>query len=305
MRDRFIGIVAFAASLACPSAAVAGIVSASEFYHPGFGYYFTTASAAEAASLDAGVPKGWSRTLTMFRVDDASGPGLVPVCRFFSASFAPQSSHFYTPFAEECAAVKRNPHWTFEGDAFFARLPDAAGDCAAGTTPIFRYYNGGQGGAPNHRYTPYPADRATLLREGWVAEGLGAAGVAFCAPASFDVALSRTQAFAGATWEFSHTTFGAQRITVRFESFGIVLPGNGAGFTAWLPYLTHSPGYGVAGWHPYAGKMLAVLGDEFESHAFIFDYDGETVVQGCYVPLFVGFERSWVGPCRPFTARRL
>ncbi len=45
--------------------------------------------------------------------------GTVAVCRFFSTSFAPKSSHFYTASPSECTAVKANPDWTFEAEVFF------------------------------------------------------------------------------------------------------------------------------------------------------------------------------------------
>ena len=79
--------------------------------------------------------------------------GSANVCRFWSGqSFAPQSSHFYTPFDWECAIVKANPRWLLEGEVFAMMLPDATGACAAGgIVPLYRLYNNGQGGAPNHR----------------------------------------------------------------------------------------------------------------------------------------------------------
>ena len=61
-------------------------------------------------------------------------------------------------------------------------VPDSAGNCAAGTQPVFRLYNNGQGGAPNHRYTTSLAVRSQMLAKGWVSEGLGDNGVTMCAP---------------------------------------------------------------------------------------------------------------------------
>jgi hypothetical protein len=60
-------------------------------------------------------------------------------------------------------------------------LPDASGSCAGGTLPLYRLYNNGQSGAPNHRYTTSPATRAAMLAQGWIAEGSGI-GVIGCAP---------------------------------------------------------------------------------------------------------------------------
>ena len=103
------------------------------------------------------------------------------MCRFFSVSFAPKSSHFYTPSASECDVVKKSPDWSFEAAVFNVTLPAGDGACPGGTQKLFRVYNDGQGGAPNHRYT---TDRDTFLamqQLGWKPEGYGE-GVIACVP---------------------------------------------------------------------------------------------------------------------------
>ncbi len=156
--------------------------TAVEYFYSGFGHYFVTSLADEIAALDAGVFPGWVRTGQTFNVYPAGTAGEVNVCRFFSASFAPKSSHFYTPVASECAFVKQNPNWQFEGEVFSVLLPGSAGDCPTGTQPLYRLYNNGQGGAPNHRYTTSLATRADMLGQGWLAEGSGPIGVIACVP---------------------------------------------------------------------------------------------------------------------------
>jgi hypothetical protein len=104
------------------------------------------------------------------------------VCRFFSTSFNPRSSHFYTPLANECNIVKQNPNWQFEGEVFNIPIPDLAGVCPAGTIPVYRLYNNGQGAAPNHRYTTDLAVRAQMMAAGWIPEGYGDLGVIMCSP---------------------------------------------------------------------------------------------------------------------------
>jgi hypothetical protein len=153
-----------------------------EYYHAAFDHYFITGIADEIAKLDAGVFQGWARTGQKFKGYALDTPGSVNVCRFFSTSFAPKSSHFYTPFAVECAKVKTNADWSFEGEVFGIPIPDANGVCAAGTTPVYRYYNNGQGAAPNHRYTTDATLRATMLQRGWISEGYGDLGVIMCSP---------------------------------------------------------------------------------------------------------------------------
>jgi hypothetical protein len=125
-----------------------------EYFHAGFGHYFITSIPDEIGNLDNGTFTGWARTGLQFNAYAAPSANSVPVCRFFSAAFAPKSSHFYTPFATECASRQADSTWTLEStDAFDIAVPAADGSCAAGLTPVYRLYNNGQGGAPNHRYT--------------------------------------------------------------------------------------------------------------------------------------------------------
>ena len=163
--------------------ATPSVGAAIEYYHAEFDHYFITAIADEISKLDAGVFVGWVRTGLQFNVYTAAATGASTVCRFFSTSFAPKSSHFYTPSAAECATVKTNPNWQYEGDVFYLGVGAADGSCPAGTVPIYRLYNNGQGGAPNHRYTRDVAVRDQMLAHGWVIEGNGP-GLAFmCGPA--------------------------------------------------------------------------------------------------------------------------
>ena len=164
------------------SFAVAATPTAFEYYHGGYGHYFATAALQEIAALDAGTVSGWSRTGQSFRVLAANEPGAVNVCRFWSErTFAPKSSHFYTPFDWECAIVKGNRDWEYEGEVFAWKLPDAAGACPDGTTPLYRLYNDGRTGAPNHRYVTSLAIRAQMIAQGWIGEGSGI-GIIGCVP---------------------------------------------------------------------------------------------------------------------------
>ena len=158
-------------------------VDAIEYYHAEWDHYFVTSIADEIAKLDAGVFKGWARTGLKFKTYALNAAGSASVCRFFSTSFGERSSHFYTPFAGECAIVKANRDWQFEGEVFGIPIPDAAGACPAGTVPVYRLYNDGQGASPNHRYTTDLAVRAQMIGRGWIPEGYGPLGVIMCAPA--------------------------------------------------------------------------------------------------------------------------
>jgi hypothetical protein len=167
---------AFEYSLPPPTA------DAIEYHHAAFDHYFITAIADEITKLDNGTFVGWTRTGQTFKVYPNTAALLVDVCRFFSTAFAPKSSHFYTPDANECASVKANPDWQFEAVVFYMAQADANGNCAAGTQPIYRVYNNGQGAAPNHRYTTSLTIRTQMLAQGWIPEGYGPIGVIMCSP---------------------------------------------------------------------------------------------------------------------------
>jgi len=159
-----------------------------EYFHTGYGHYFMTADADEIASLDmAAGTNRWQRTGQAFGVWDAASAEVAPVCRFWSdQSFAPKSSHFYTPYADECAIVKTNPTWLFERNAFYARMPEGtpgARTCPTATQPLYRAYNNGMSGAPNHRYTTDPAILDAMIAQGWIMEGEAATRVFACVPA--------------------------------------------------------------------------------------------------------------------------
>ena len=93
-----------------------------------------------------------------------------------------ESSHFYTPFPAECTTVMANPDWQLEGQVFNIPIPATDGSCAAGTVPVYRLYNNGQGAAPNHRYTTDLSVRSQMMTQGWVPEGYGSIGVIMCSP---------------------------------------------------------------------------------------------------------------------------
>ena len=157
-------------------------VAAVEYHHTSFDHYFVTAIADEITKLDNGTFTGWSRTGRSFNVyPSTSAPtGSVPVCRFFSTSFAPKSSHFYTPAASECAIVKSNPDWLYEGDVFNV-MPAvlADGSCPANALAVYRLYN--NRADTNHRYTTSLTIRSQMLAKGYVGEGYGPNSVSMCA----------------------------------------------------------------------------------------------------------------------------
>ena len=140
-----------------------------------------TAIADEITKLDNGTFKGWARTGQAFNVFLSGTPDTAVVCRFFTVKFPPKSTHFYTPFAPECASLKAGTTWDYEGTVFNVILPAADGSCPPGTQALYRLYNSGMGAAPNHRYTTDLATFSMMTGLGWTPEGSGV-GVIACVP---------------------------------------------------------------------------------------------------------------------------
>ena len=154
-----------------PSAPAAGEVIVNEFHRDANDHYFVTADAAETAMLDAGtVLRGWTRTGFAFKAWPAGSPFGLATCRFFGTPGVGPDSHFYTNSASECAIVRGNPAWSYEGIAFNA-FPAVAADCPADRIPVTRLYNNGRGGQANHRYITSRSEAAETVARGWSIEG--------------------------------------------------------------------------------------------------------------------------------------
>jgi uncharacterized protein (DUF1800 family) len=124
-----------------------------EYYNASLNLFFATADPNEAAKLDQGLSgKGWTRTGVTWSAWANSGDSstAVPVCRFSGAPGKVPSSHFYTADADECAAVKQDPAWTFEVIAFYVDVPQN-GSCKAGTTPVYQSFYPGTGAPLSHQ----------------------------------------------------------------------------------------------------------------------------------------------------------
>jgi hypothetical protein len=173
-------------TIATENNSIANTAIATEFHHEDFNHYFHTANEIETRFLlDGAFHDDWHRTFQFFRVWTTPGPGRLPVSRFFSTQWGTKSSHFYTANAAERAALVAGtiPGWQLEADAvYYIGLADSNGNCPAGTAPLYRLYNNGQGGAPNHRLIGDRATRDAMLALGWVPEGSGPDLVYGCTP---------------------------------------------------------------------------------------------------------------------------
>ena len=161
---------------------VAAGITAIEFYKADIGHYFMTASTDEAVVLDNKPEWNWVRTGKTFNIwlsQSAAPSNASPVCRFFGVfSNGTIGSHFYTVDATECDMVKGRLDWGwgYENDAFYAIKPTGS-TCPDGTSPIYRAYNNGMSGAPNHRYMATQAEVNAMVAQGWVSEGTAFCGV--------------------------------------------------------------------------------------------------------------------------------
>ena len=154
-----------------------------EFYNTGLQHYFITASAEEAAGIDAGsAGPGWSRTGQAWPAWLLGPlPGATEVCRFYgNAAINPLSrlrlgpnSHFYTFQGPECEQVRNDPGWVYEAPNKYFTVQPVAGQCPAGTLPIYRAYNKrfAQNDS-NHRYAISDAIYSQMIAQGWQGEGV-------------------------------------------------------------------------------------------------------------------------------------
>lgn len=168
-----------------------------EYVHVATGHYFFTTSLADTDALDSGRIPGWERTNVLdyaagwnnattqyWLISQVGEPS--PVCRFF----IPPDEHFMSASAQECEDVAvKHPEYTLETRAaFYAWLPNQAGDCPVDPinyptdnfffVPMFRLWN--NRADTNHRYTTSPMVRDQMIAEGWVLEGYGTVPAVMC-----------------------------------------------------------------------------------------------------------------------------
>jgi hypothetical protein len=150
-----------------------------EFRNASLDRYFITQNFQEIAALDSGQIEGWSRTGLHFL---AYLPGMsdgrgVPITRLYRASSV---GHLFTFIYYE-SEYSVGPDWQVESlNAFEIPVPSVlSGECAAGTTPVYRLWDGRADA--DHRYTTAPGVRDEMIHAGYVAEGFGRDSVFFCA----------------------------------------------------------------------------------------------------------------------------
>jgi hypothetical protein len=161
-------------------------VAAKEYFNAALHHDFMTANPQEQAALGVAPFADWQPTGRSFNACDATQSTPVssaPACRFFNDHCAGIGTHLYG-LPDACADVLADfPDWTLESSAAFALFaPAADGSCPDGADPVYRLFNNGMGGAPNHRFVTSLDDRAAMIAQGYTPEGAGPLGVAMCAP---------------------------------------------------------------------------------------------------------------------------
>lgn len=164
------------------------LTDAIEYYHPQMDHYFTTAFANEIALLDSGAIAGWNRTgerlSGVFLVNPTTtvtSSELAAVCRFYGQILPLLGTHFYSAFADECAAVSTMwpTQWLLEtSSAYFVYPTSGTGQCPLGTVKVYRVFNNRPDA--NHRYTTSAFTRDAMVAAGWIAEGFGPDAVVMC-----------------------------------------------------------------------------------------------------------------------------
>jgi uncharacterized protein (DUF1800 family) len=153
-----------------------------EYFHVASRQYFMTASSAEMRLVDSGGAGGsWLRTGGQFSAYAGANdvPGLSPVCRFYGTPGRGPNTHRFTADAAECAAMRADPAWIYEGVSFYIATPQG-GACTPGTTPVYRSYRTGLDRAySNQRFTVDPTVAANAAAEGHAPDG-----VVMCSPLS-------------------------------------------------------------------------------------------------------------------------
>ena len=183
MLDAGLAVQATIPASANPPAGTAAVV---EFYDATLDHYFITSDPFEMASLDGDSPR-WRRTGHVFFawIDPAQAPLNVfpqPVCRFYAGPAQQIDSHWFSADPAECSTVlSQSPGWQLQSSAaFWVETPDYAGQCRAGTLPVYRFFNNRRDA--NQRHTVDLSVKRAMINRAWVPDGKGVNGAAFCAP---------------------------------------------------------------------------------------------------------------------------
>jgi hypothetical protein len=186
-----------------------GMATAVEYFDVAYEHYFTTANATEVAAIDAGLFPGWRRTGMRYRVQTSASADAMPICRVYVPGTGGQRRfHFYSRSPAECTAILSSYNGYDEGVAFYAAVPDANGQCAEDTAPVWRLASTRE---PAFVYTPDAGRRDTLVANGYVVSG-----TEYCVPSSASRSAEMTALLHLHTWTIDHVPFQPSPATMIF-----------------------------------------------------------------------------------------
>ena len=152
---------------------------AREFWNSILDHYFIAAGQDEVDAIQGGsAGPGWQLTGQGFKVfaqmpSDTAFTDVGPVCRFYGGLNGGPNSHFFTAQSDECALVKRNGGWFYEGIGFYVRPVSLSdGRCPFGMLEVQRAYNDRfPQNDSNHRFSTSDSTMREMNDQGWIVEG--------------------------------------------------------------------------------------------------------------------------------------
>ncbi len=213
-------------AMVLPAVAQTGnTVDSVEFFNSRTGEYYRTDITTEITAIDQNaVASGWARTGQTYRLwrTQADAPaGATPVVKLTSLNFA-------TPASPQVCSLNKSGKLTPLGGATggcvpqtsvtYALLPDADGNCATGTQPVFQAASANN----NTRFANQLSVYQEMFDRGWAAQG-----VRLCVPG---VSMAED---ADVYRLLKHATFGANE--------ALMLQVKQAGITAWVDNQLNMP----------------------------------------------------------------
>lgn len=251
-----------------------------EFYNQDLRHYFRTADPAEVtAILNGAAGPGWIRTNDDFPTWTTGGlypTSALPVCRFYAPG---PNSHFFTSDAGECAFVKLDPGWHYEGIAYYVAAKNAAGACSSDYAPIYRVYNNRFAvNDSNHRFTTSQLVYQQMIAQGWAGEG-----IVMCVPTPTTTQQQKSEQLIGGTWVIPYR-YGLTNYIDRLTYTGLTVSA-----TTGEIYATGTSGHNNAltlgQYAPTLGKwaMMAPYSNSFTypNDFYVVTITGNTL-SGCY-----------------------
>jgi hypothetical protein len=166
--------------LAPPATATAQAV---EYYYADWDYYFVTAFPSEIALLGRRRVRRQleAHRSIVQRVDFRLGQHArgVPLLQ---QELCSEELALLHAVSERMPNGEAKPGLAVRGDCLLHGADFCQRQLHPGTIPLYRLYNNGKGGAPNHRYTTSQTILNQMLAAGWVYEGNGITRAFACLP---------------------------------------------------------------------------------------------------------------------------